>query len=436
MLNFLYKYYDINSHQVSRVIKEGNWVVFNQFLIILGHLGLIKILTEHLMPTDLGEISLYLIINILIFNILMGPISQTVLRYYSIANKKKDLFIFFKVVKKILEYITLIILGILLLVIFCLFVFNKTEYLAPIIIIFLFSIFTGFNSIFINIHHAARERINIFIIEGFSVLVKLASTLIAIYYFEASVINVVISFLFSSIFITIIHLFFLKKSKEKKLIYKNKKKINHNWFLKIVFYSTPFSFFAIFTSLHLMSDRFAIEKFGSMIDLGKYFILYQFGYASISIIIGLISTLITPIIFNRAGDATKKSQTKNTKKLFSLMIKASFIICSAGFLFLLIFHKWLFQLVVGENFHDISYYLPWVFLSGCFFSVGQLLVVKILTSLKSTIMVNIKIVTSIFGIITNIVGTWLFGLSGLIFSTLIFSVIYFIWMSLIVIREK
>jgi hypothetical protein len=301
---------------------------------------------------------------------------------------------------------------------------------------FLFSIFTGLNSIFINIHHAARERINICIIEGLSVLVKLASTIIAIYYFEASIINVVISFLLSSIFITVIHLIFLKQLKEKKLIYKNKKKINHNWFLKIASYSKPFSFFAIFTSLHLMSDRFAIERFGSMIDLGKYYILYQFGYASISIIIGLISTLMTPIIFNRAGNVTKKSQTKSTKKLFLLMIKTSFIICSTGFLFLLIFHKWLFQSFVGENFQDISYYLPWVFLSGCFFSVGQLLVVKILTSLKSAIMVNIKIITSIFGIIINIVGTWLFGLSGLIFSTLIFSVIYFIWMSLIVIRDK
>lgn len=69
-------------------------------------------------------------------------------------------------------------------------------------------------------------------------------------------------------------------------------------------YSKTFVFFNSFTWILARSDRRALEIHASTQDVGFYVVLIQLGYTPISILTGLMTTLIGPILFQRSGDAS------------------------------------------------------------------------------------------------------------------------------------
>ena len=110
------------------------------------------------------------------------------------------------------------------------------------------------------------------------------------------------------------------------------------------------------------------------------------------------------------------------------MTFASLAITSLAFIFTLLLHEWIFELLVSSKYHSVSNLLPWVVLAGGVFASGQMLALKLMSEMKSAVMTTAKIVSAILGVILNIYGASQFGTQGVVAALIAFSCIYFFWM--------
>ena len=79
--------------------------------------------------------------------------------------------------------------------------------------------------------------------------------------------------------------------------------------------------------------------------------------------------------------------------------------------------------------------MPWIILSGGIFASGQTLASNLQAKMKTREMMSAKIVTALFGAVLNFAGAYWYGVNGIIGSGILFSVLYFIWMVVLVNKE-
>jgi hypothetical protein len=74
-------------------------------------------------------------------------------------------------------------------------------------------------------------------------------------------------------------------------------------------------------------------------------------------------------------------------------------------------------------------------MAGGLFASGQMIAAKLSSELRVADMVKVKIVTALFGVIFNYIGALIAGLLGIIVALMLFSVIYFVWMTFLAFRN-
>ena len=78
-------------HRYYRLTKEGSWIVLGQITSVFGMLVLVRMLTEYLDPIQYGQLALGLTVAGLVNQVVMGGITNGIVRFYSIASEKHDL---------------------------------------------------------------------------------------------------------------------------------------------------------------------------------------------------------------------------------------------------------------------------------------------------------------------------------------------------------
>lgn len=418
----------------KRISGEIAWLVGGQLSILIAGIVSVRVLTGRLDPEQYGIIILSLTVGQLVIQTLMGGLGQGFARFYSVAAESNDLRTFFRSCAKLLAAATVIaiVLGLVS------FLFIKTDELQiDILIVFLalsFAIVSGWNSIFGAIQNAARNRITVVLHSSFDAWIRLFLALIFLSILGYSASNVVIGYLISALIISISQFFILYKQHYHQP-YKSEvppsqtlRTDNAGWTRQIWAFSWPFSIWGIFTWLQQSSDRWALELFSSTSDVGKYAALYQLGYGPVSMASGLAVAVMAPIIYQRIGSARDPLKMADTHLVIRLTAGLIFVGTNIGFLFLLFSHQLMFSLFVGEPFRDKSYLLPWMFLAGGTFAVGQVLSLKQMGDIQIKLLIAPKIATALIGVILNVLGAVFAGIEGVTSAMVAFSLIYAAWM--------
>jgi O-antigen/teichoic acid export membrane protein len=141
--------------------------------------------------------------------------------------------------------------------------------------------------------------------------------------------------------------------------------------------------------------------------------------------------LIGPILYQRAGDASDSKRNLAVHQYSWKLSSISLFITAGAFVFAATFHRLIFSIFVASAFQDVSKFLPWMVLAGGLFATGQILGLKLMTERRHHLMVSTKIATALFGIAANIVGAWLYGMSGIVPALVMFSIAYYCAMALL-----
>ena len=422
-------YLEIGKTNRFLFLKEGSWIVIGQIVSVAGSIVLVKILSDKLSPSQYGQMALGLTTSSLINNIIIGGINNGIARYYSIAFEKNDIKGYLISSLKLQIYATLTTIVIGLIILFSIFQLGQTQWLLLASAAIIYSIISGFNGSLNGIQGAARQRFIVAFHSGLDSWLKILLAMTFMLLFGASAESAVFGYASSSLIVCISQLFFLKKiipiAKTITTI-----SLNHDWVKQIWLFSWPFSTWGIFAWVQQVSDRWVLGAFGSTADVGHYAVLFQLSYTPILLASGVFVTFLSPILFQRAGDATDKNRILDLQKI---TIKLSWLcigLTCTAFILSLFIHKWLFHVLLGEKYQQISYLMPWMILAGGFMAAHQILGSRIASLLKTKQLALQQILMCLFAASLNLAGAKYWGLKGLVCSLVVFSFLYFYWMYL------
>lgn len=416
-----------------RLAKEGSWIIVGQIVSVFGSLVLVRVLTERLNPAQYGQLTLGLTVAGLVSQVVIGGVNNGISRFYSIAAEKQDLGSYWHASWRLMIYATLTVLVIGAALLGGLLFLGHLQWMELAAAALAFSIMCGYNSSLSGIQTAARQRVVVAFHSGLDAWLKILLVLGVLLWLGNSSTAVVMGYALSSFLVTCSQFLFLRR-----LIPRRDKSTGerHQWISQIWAYSWPFSTWGIFTWVQQSSDRWALEVFTTTHEVGLYAVLFQLGYTPISLAAALALSFFGPILFQRSGDATDRVRNANVHQLVWRMVIFCMTLTFIAFTLALGLHSWLFRWLVVEDYREVSYLLPWMVLAGGVFSAGQMLSLKMMSELKSLSLVGIKVGTATLGILFNLYGAFIAGVTGAVVAAIVFSAIYFLWMFLLLFQTS
>ena len=415
-----------------RLTKEALWIAIGQIATVLGSLLLVRVLTEHLDPTQYGELALALTVAGLVSQVVMGGVTAGIGRFYAIAFGKGDLQSYFIASRVLLGHATLVVGAIGMLLSIGLVWLGYSRWLGLTAAALLFSVISAYNVSLSGIQNAARQRAVVAFHGGLNSWLKILLVLVVFLSLGNSSVAVLIGFMLSLLFVTGSQILFIRRLIPQECTHAED---SISWARQMWTYAWPFSAWGIFTWLQLSSDRWALEAYTTTNEVGLYYVLYQLGYTPISMAAGFLVSFLGPILYQRSGDASDPKRNAAVDMLTWRITLITLLITVIGFALAVILHRGIFALFVAKEYQFVSYLLPWMVLAGGFFASGQILALKLMTDMKPRAMTSAKIGTALLGVLLNIYLASVAGLKGIVGSLVVFSAVYLVWLACIAFRK-
>lgn len=423
----------LSSERFRRLTGEGIWIIFGQAIAVIGAIVGVRLLTELMSPGAYGELALGMTIAALVNQVILGPLSNGITRYYAPALEQDELGGYLAGARLLTLRATLAILLAIPLAVIGLTLFSQQGWIAISIASLVFAIVSGYNAILNGLQNAARQRKVVAIHQGMEswgrfliaagllVLVGASGTVALAGYTLATIVVLASQYLY-----------FQKTVKTGATNSTGRER----WLKNMLDYSWPFATWGIFGWAQIASDRWALGVFSTTKDVGFYAVLYQLGYYPMSIAVGLATQFLAPIFFEGAGDGSDASRNARVSKLsgrFTLLIFGSTL---TAFLVTYLFHAQLFGILVAEEYASVSYLLPWILLGSGIFAAGQAIALDLMSQMKTREMMAAKIITALLGVSLNFAGAYWYGVKGVVASGIAFSVLYYGWMMLLLRKQN
>lgn len=430
LLNRLASYFlRLVPRRVQRLGREFVWVVLGQSCAIIGALVGVRLLTNVLSPEVYGELALGVTVAALANQIVTGPLNNAFMRFYSPAFEVGQLRSFFLGMKKWLTISSLFLVAAFSTIASTLFAVGYVKWFSIIFAALCLAIISGFNSALNCIQNAARQRAIVALHQGVGQILKflLAVALVGILGMFSSV--AILGYALAALAILLSQYFFFRRnilplSQSERAPAPDDA---NEWSRRMVAYAWPFATWGLFTWAQMASDRWSLQIFSTTRDVGLYAVLFQIGYYPMIMSSGLLSQLVAPILFSKAGDATDPGRMCHISRLNNRMVFLTFLLSVIATFFALFFHQQIFSLLVAPEFRNISFLLPVMILAGGLFATGQVATQILTVDVNTWVLIKPKVTTAIIGIILNLSGSYYYGLQGVVVSFLVFSSIYLGW---------
>jgi O-antigen/teichoic acid export membrane protein len=410
------------------LFKEGFWIALGQAMAMLGLLIGVRFLTELLDPAAYGELALGMTVATLVNQVVFGPVSGGVIRFYAPAKERGHFTSYMGAVRSLVWSATAIVVCITLITVVGLYLAGRSEWITMVIWAFVFAILSGCNSILSGLQNAARQRSIVALHQGFEAWARFVVAAGFMLWFGRNSAVAMAGYVVAILLVLGSQYVFFKKIESRDNPFSGEEQ---NWKSQIWKYSWPISIFGIFTWMQLVSDRWALGQFSTTQEVGLYAVLFQLGYYPMSMLSGMATQLLVPIFFQRAGDATDSSRNANVNSLSWRLTWLTLALTGVVFLLTMFFHGRIFETFVAKQYISVSYLLPWMLLAGGILAAAQTIALNLMSQLKTQLMMTAKIITALLGVAFNCAGAYWYGTVGIVIASILFSVSFFSWMALL-----
>lgn len=410
-------------------MKESFWIVAGQGAAVLGALIGIRILTELMSPEQYGQLALGMTLATLAGQAWLGPLGAGTARFFAPASEAGELRSYTKGISHLIGFVNRLVLLLVGVIVIVSMLNAYTKYLSLIIAALVFATVSGYNNMANGIQNAARQRSIVALHSGILPWARLSIAVTLIILFGVSSAAVIWGYVFATIVILFSQYYFFRPVLQVGYgQFGAADDTSDAWKRRIIEYSWPFATWGIFSAFHLASDRWALAAFTSEADVGLFSVLFQLGYFPMAIVTEMLVALISPILFQRAGDATSQQRLDNAIQLNIKVMGIVLLVTAIIFSLTWWMHEFFFNIFVANAYAKVSYLLPWLTLSAGIVAAGHVLSLGRMSGLDTRSLIIPKVVTAIIGVMLNISAAFLYGLEGIVLAQLVFSMIYFVWM--------
>lgn len=389
-------------------------IVFLGFgLVALTSFALVKYLTHHFLPAEYGIISLFISISGILNQFIYAPIYQWILRYYPFYIEKNLSNLYYHFFNRFQKYNLIAVFLILIPNV----LFLQNGYIYAVVYGLLF----GQGNLLIFHYTAQRKRFRSSLIQFLEVSLRFLLSFLAITYVNQDVLSIIICFTLAA-FISSVP-FYLNGPSEGVLssdILDASKEFKK-------FSLTYVGFGALFTITTYL-DRWLLLVFSSSHEVGLFAALYQVSNAPINILFTIFTHLLTPIVFQRAGDL---NSIEKIQSAFKLLRQSSFLLLGVLFslvIFYALFAEQLILFFASPRFISVSPLLVWMGIAFLFFQLGQhwSLVPSLLKKPEKMWFPKITQTLSFTIVCVSLIQKY--GLAGVVSAHVVSSFLYFVTM--------
>lgn len=418
--------------RIRRLVKEGSWIVIGQIATVLGGLVLLRVLTEHLDPMQYGQLALGLTVAGLVNQVVMGGVTAGIGRFYSIATEKQDLHGYLRASRWLMAYATVAVGTTGLLLIGGLLWLGYSEWMGLAAAALVFSVLSGYNSSLSGIQNAARKRAVVAFHSGLDAWLKILLALAVLLWLGSSSTAVMIGYGLSSLLVTGSQLIFLRPLLPRQTAISADSAL---WMRQMWAFSWPIAAGGLFNWCYHASQRWALELFATTGEVGQFYALTQIAYTPISMAGAMFLSLLTPILFARAGDASDCERLRNTYRVVIRVAGIGLGLTLAIAIASYFAHEVVFRLMVASEYRGNSLYMPYVILAAGVLQVSIAISLIVMVENKTNIFLPLSIFGNSSVALMNFYFTSLWGIDGLVASMVLGALLHIGWMALIVSRN-
>lgn len=436
---------------------EFAWVTIGQVVAVLGGLVGVRMLTELMSPEAYGELALGMTIATLFQQISFGPFGQATLRFYPPAREKNSVLDLEQDALQIGKLLATILVAVVAFVTGGLWISGRPDWATLFLIAFFFSLFQGVNNVVNGIQNAARYRIVVAWHKGAFEWLRflVAAGLIWLLTGESWV--ALTGYVFAAAIICVSQFVLYWRKIRQPAVQRERAADVHSaevecavgnagggemsveerddgpenrdqdWGRRLWDYGSPFAIWGIFTWVHIASDRWALQAFSGQKAVGLYAVLYQLGFYPLTFVSSIVSKFISPILYEKAGDASSEERVRSAYKLNYWITGGTVLatVAATGGAYLL--HPIVFQIFVGEEYRAASDLLPYMTLAGGLYATSQVVGLLLMSRAESKRLIVPKVATALIGGGLNVAGSYWYGVEGVILGLIAFSLINIAW---------
>ncbi len=420
---------NFSSIRFQRLSREFFWVGIGQALSATGAIIGVRLLTSVLSPISYGELALGMTLAMLTQQVIFGPFAMAILRFYAPAQEARQLPACLKAIRILLLPPTVILLSLSLALGVVFWGLGQTVWLRLLAAATVFALLHSFCSALSGIQNAARQRVIVAWHDGLGQWMRYFGAVVFVILLGAFSQSAMLGFAAASAVVLISQsLFFRHKVRGMVDSQMASQQVDiEKWTKQMQSYAMPFAVWGIFTWAQLASDRWALKVFVDNRSIGLYAVLYQLGYYPVILLSGLMLQFITPVLFSWAGDGSDPERMVRTRRLNKAVFLGSVLLALLGTALAFLFHRQIFSLLVAPAYQEVSSLLPVMILAGGLFASGQAASLLLMSGLKTKRLMAPKIVTALWGVLLNFASAYWFGLRGVVFASVGFSLAYLVW---------
>lgn len=421
--------------RAKRLGKEFTWITIGQAATVLGALVGIRLLTELLSPSEYGQLALGMTVATLVQTVVLGPLSNGVMRFYAPAREAGSVSGYLGAVTRMTIGSTGGILLIALIVGLGVAVFGSTQWLGFGIAALIFALLSGYNGILNGIQNAARQRAIVAMHQGIATWGRFLIAAGLMFWLGASSTLAMCGYAIAMVFVLVSQYLFFRRVIYSRASNNNESKPASHWQSHIFKHSWPFATWGLLSWGRSVADRWGLEVFTTTDEVGLYAVLYQLGYYPIAMLVRMVTTLLAPIYFERVGDATSKERLDKIFRLGWKVAWMSTILLMAAVGITYYYHDLIFSLFVAKEYSHISYLLAPMMLSAVIYEATRFLTIVLHAQNATRILIIPTNVSHLLSFILILLGAYWAGLNGVVLAYIAQSLIAIFWVTAIFKRQ-
>jgi len=305
----------------SNVKGEVAWVLAGQVLVLAGGLVGVKLLTNIMPQEAYGELALGMSIAGLINMFLFGPLGQVVLRYYSVSKDRGEQVVYYSLLRQLHLWLLIILAVGGAVVALAVDVVAGTGWAWLTAAAVAFGVASGLLGSAQGLFTAARERRLTALSQSADVWLRYGMALLLLYLGGREGYWALAGYALGSLLILLFQIqpvrHMIRDAKGGDMVPVDVLTHYRDEFWR---FGTPFVAFAGLAAISQYADRWLLQGLAGKVEVGVYAALYQIASAPIGLLAGVVTQLVVPVVFARAGALAQTMQIEQSRNLLNLTL--------------------------------------------------------------------------------------------------------------------